>query len=153
MSNVRPHSMRHLIATALLGIATLASATPGPFTGRWSIDLRSPDERAAKKECGGADFELTQEGDRVSGSHSFATVGCGRINDGGPESVKGVVVNGVAVLVVTSSRNGAMVLGTATLKDGNLHWRTREEVRPSDQEGDSPLILESAVLVREKAPR
>ncbi len=146
--------MRHLIAaTAALGATALALAAPGPFTGRWGIDLRTTTERANNNECGHAEFDLVQEGDRISGSHSFGTVGCGRINEGGPESVKGVVVNDVAVLVVTSSRNGAMVLGTATLRNGRLDWRYREEVRPSDQEGDSPLILKSAVLAREPVPR
>jgi hypothetical protein len=145
--------MRHVIAAALLTIAAAVHAAPAPFTGHWSIDLRSAEDRSNNKECGVADFELTQDGDRISGSHSMATVGCGRINEGGPETVKGVVVNGVAILVVTSSRNGAVVLGTATLTGGKLHWHYREEVRPSEEEGDSPLILDSAVLVRERASR
>jgi hypothetical protein len=145
--------MRHVIAVALFAIAAAVHAGPTPFTGRWSIDLRNAEDRAKNKECGIAAFELTQDGDRVSGSHSMATVGCGRINEGGPETVKGVVVNGVAILVVTSSRNGAVVLGTATLGNGKLHWHYREEIRPSEQEGDSPLILDSAVLARDKASR
>jgi len=145
--------MRHIIAVALLAITAVVDAAPAPFTGHWSIDFRNAEERAKHKECGIADFELTQDGDRVSGSHSMATVGCGRINEGGPETVKGVVVNGVAILVVTSSRNGAIVLGTATLRNGKLHWHYREEIRPSEQEGDSPLILDSASLAREKASR
>lgn len=62
------HYMRHLIATALFGFATLATAAPGSFTGGWSIDLRTADERASKQECGAANFELTQEGERISGN-------------------------------------------------------------------------------------
>ena len=145
--------MRYIIAAALLGVAVVATATPVQFTGHWSIDLRSAEARARNAECGSAEFELSQQGDRISGSHSFATVDCGRVNEGGPDSVRGVVVNGEAVLVVTSARNGAVVLGTAKLRNGKLYWHYREEVRPSDVEGDSPLILESAVLVQNKAAR
>jgi hypothetical protein len=70
------------------------------------------------------------------------------MNEGGRETVKGVVVNGTAVLVVTSSRNGAVVMGTASLRDSKLHWQMLEEVRAGEPEGDSPLILGERVLAR-----
>jgi hypothetical protein len=50
--------------------------------------------------------------------------------------------------VVTSGRNGAVVMGTATLQGGALHWQTLEEIRAGEPEGDSPLILGEGVLTR-----
>ncbi len=43
----------------------------------------------------------------------MATVDCGRLNEGGEGTVTGVVTGNTAVLVVTSGRNGAIMLGTA----------------------------------------
>jgi hypothetical protein len=60
------------------------------------------------------------------------------------------VVNGVAVLVVTSGRNGAAVMGIAHLKNGALHWKTLEDIRAGEPEGDSPLILNYGILTRAK---
>ena len=78
----------------------------------------------------------------------MATVGCGRVNEGGDGTVKGIVINDTAVLVVTSGRNDAVVMGTATLREGALHWQTLEEIRAGEPEGDSPLILGKGVLTR-----
>ena len=90
---------------------------------------------------------LKQTGETIVGEHTFATVGSGRLNEGGGPSVQGVVVGTTAVLAVTSGRNGAMVLGTATRQGKRLHWRTVSEIRPSDAEGDSPLILGKGTLI------
>lgn len=61
----------------------------------------------------------------------------------------GVVVGDTAVLVVTSGRNGAIVLGKAKLVDGVLAWQTMEVVRRGEPEGDSDLILGSGLLTRQ----
>lgn len=76
----------------------------------------------------------------------MVTGGCGRQNEGG--DVKGVVVNQTAVLVVTSGRNGAIVLGTATIRDGALYWETLEQISEGEPETDSPLILGKGTLTR-----
>ena len=76
----------------------------------------------------------------------MATVGCGRVNEGGP--VKGVIIGRTAVLVVTSGRNGAIAMGIATLSKGMLKWRQIDEIQPGTNEGDSPLILGSGKLNR-----
>lgn len=83
------------------------------FSGIWEIDLRTPAERTNKVECGVATFELHQSGKKISGSHSFATPNCGRMNDGGEGTVKGYVMGPSAFLVVTSARNGVIVMGRA----------------------------------------
>lgn len=121
------------------------AATPD-FAGHWSIDIRTPQERKQHLECGNAQFSLKQVGDRIIGSHSFATVGCGRLNEGDENSVHGFVVGNTAVLVVKSERNSAMVLGKATRRANQLDWSIVEEISPGEPEGDSPLILAKGTL-------
>ena len=70
--------------------------------------------------------------------------------EGGDKTVKGIVISETAVLVVTSGRNDAVVMGTATLQGGALHWQALEEIRAGEPEGDSPLILEKGVLTRKR---
>ena len=142
--------LRSFVVTAATTCSVCAVAAPPDFSGRWAIDLRTPVERKSGVECGSAEFELKQQGTRIVGSHSMYPSGCGRMNEGGKETVKGVVVNGTAVLVVTSGRNGAIVMGTASLHESKLHWQTLEEVRAGEPEGDSPLILGTGVLSRAK---
>jgi hypothetical protein len=128
-------------------VPSIARRMPTPFTGTWSIDLRTPAEKKEKFECGTATFKLAQTGTRVVGDHSFATARCGRVNEGGEETVKGVVVGGTAVLVVTSGRNGGIVLGSATIRAGALHWQVTEQIKPG--EPDDGLILYKGVLQKE----
>jgi hypothetical protein len=135
------------IALALGLLSYVGSSVAGePFTGTWTIDLRTPAERERSAECGTAEFVLTQAGDAISGTHSMAVAGCGRINEGGP--VRGVVVGKTAVLVVTSGRNGAIAMGTVKLSKGKLQWHQVEEIKAGSPEGDSPLILGSGSLAR-----
>ncbi|CAN7767177.1 hypothetical protein LJR084_007427 [Variovorax sp. LjRoot84] len=133
------------LALGLLGHVGFSVAAE-PFTGTWTIDLRTPAERQRSVECGTAEFVLTQTGDAISGTHSMAVAGCGRLNEGGP--VRGVAVGKTAVLVVTSGRNGAIALGTAKLSKGKLQWRQVEEIKAGSPEGDSPLILGNGWLAR-----
>ncbi len=144
------HSMIHgtlpaALTLSLLGYASCAVAGEA-FTGIWTIDLRTQSERQSGAECGTANFVLTQTGDAINGSQSMATVSCGRLNEGSP--VRGVVVGSTAVLIVTSGRHGAIVMGTAKLSKGKLQWRQVDEIRPGDSEADSPLILAHGSLMR-----
>ena len=111
------------------------------FTGEWELDLRSGQEQKNNVECGRAYFYIEQKGEKITGNHVFATSGCGQLNEGFEGSVKGVVIGQTAVLVVTSGRNGAIVMGKAKRKDNKLYWETEEEIRPGEEEGDSPLIV------------
>lgn len=144
-------------ATALIllllangGMAISACAAEVDFTGNWSIDLRSKAQRNRGIECGRASFSLSQVGNKISGDHAFSTPGCGRLNEGTEGAVKGVVIGSTAVLVVTSGRNGAVVMGIAKRNGNLLHWNTEEEIRPGEPEGDSSLILGKGVLAFEK---
>lgn len=71
------------------------------------------------------------------------------MNEGGQGSVKGVVAGRIAVLTVTSARNGQIVLGSAEIRAGALHWQVSEVVKAGEPEGDSGLILQRGVLRRE----
>jgi hypothetical protein len=133
---------------ALLLVA--GNSIAADFSGKWSIDLRTPAQRERKAECGFAEFTLVQTKDQVEGSHSFYTTDCGRINEGGPGTVKGFVADGRAILVVTSGRNSEMALGVATLEGEYLRWQVKRELRPGEPEGDSGLILAKGQLLRVK---
>jgi hypothetical protein len=138
-----------LLAAGVLAGADASAAEPS-FTGVWSIDLRTPEQRAQHAECGEASFALKQTDKQVTGSHSMATVGCGRANEGGEGTVRGMVTGRRAVLVVTSSRSGAIVKGTATLRQDALYWETEEEIKAAEPAGDSALILGRGLLRRVK---
>jgi hypothetical protein len=145
--------MRPTVYLALFTLALLSGvgiAEDFPFSGIWTIDLRSVEERKLNIECGVATFELVQSGTKITGNHSMATSRCGRINEGGQGTVKGVVVGSTAVLVVISGRNGAIVLGSAKLSRGALQWQITEEVKPGEPEGEPPLILAKGTLLRLK---
>lgn len=122
------------------------------FSGVWTRDLRTKAEVKNKAECGNALFQLKQTGDQIRGSHAFATVGCGRLNEGGEGTVRGVVVGDVAVLTVVSGRNGAVAIGKARRKGNVLYWQYLDEVKPGEPEGDSPLILDTTTLRLEQTP-
>lgn len=124
----------------VLWVSALFAGMPD-FSGKWTVDLRNTEDKRRGFACGEATFDLQQTGDRILGSHSFYPLDCGQINEGGEETVKGTVVGNVAVLVVTSGRNGAIVLGRARLEAGQLRWEMLEDVRPGEPSGDSPLIL------------
>ena len=135
------------LSATLTLLTTCAVAAGADFSGTWSMDLRTTEQKAANAECGMASFVLKQTGARITGSHTFATAGCGRLNEGGEGTVKGRVVGTVAHLVVTSGRNGAVVKGVATLRNDALYWETKEEVSAGVQ-GDSPLILDKGLLTK-----
>jgi hypothetical protein len=123
-----------------------AVAAEQPFTGEWKIDLRTLAEKKSNAECGTASFKLRQTGEKITGEHSMATVGCGRLNEGGEGTVDGVARGNTAVLTVTSARNGQVVRGRATREASGLRWQVLEELKPGKPTGDSGLILQQGLL-------
>lgn len=134
-----------LLLTALPGLPALGGPEPS-FTGHWYLDLRTAEQREAKAECGSTGFDLVQQGSAITGTHYFATVDCGRVNEGG--EVKGVAAGPEAILHVTSGRNGAVTRGTATLRGGRLEWQAEDALEAAVPEGDASLILGEGVLER-----
>jgi hypothetical protein len=150
-SNVRLQMRTFLRATVLCGaVATSSCALAGApaFTGEWQIDLRSPAQKRAHVDCGAAGFKLEQSGDKVTGTHWMVTPGCGRENEGGDETVSGVVRDGAATLTVTSGRNGEVVRGRAKREGSSLRWQVLEQLKPGEPAGDSGLILHQGLLRR-----
>ena len=138
-----------LLLFLVLWIPSAAISGDAAFRGTWTIDIRPKSDRNA--DCGHAYFTLLRKGNRICGDHVFYTPGCGRLNEGFPGSVRGVVVGSTAVLVVTSGRNGAIVMGQLTRKGNTVHWVTLEEIKGGDPEGDSPLMLGEGVLKKNKS--
>jgi hypothetical protein len=135
-------------AASILALSTpLAQAAPS-FSGSWSVDLRSAEEKKNNVDCGAATFNLVQSKNEIIGDHTFSTPGCGRLNEGGEGTVKGKVKGGVATLTVTSGRNGAVFVGTATLQGNTMAWAVSKQLRSGEPEGDSPLVLQKGVLIR-----
>jgi hypothetical protein len=126
---------------------SLAEAAPN-FTGSWSADLRSTEERKNNVGCGYAIFDLTQSNNEIIGNHTFSTPGCGRLNEGGEGTVKGKVKGTVANLTVSSGRNGAVFVGTATMQGNTIRWAVSKQIRSGEPEDDSPLVLQKGVLIR-----
>jgi hypothetical protein len=139
-----------LLSVLSSAIPSVAYAESTKFNGTWTLDLRSTEEKRKGMECGLATFSLKQNRNKVSGTHSFSTPNCGRMNEGGENSVKGIVIRQTAVLVVTSGRNGEIVMGTAQLHKNRLFWKTEEILRHAEPEGDSPLMLNAGVLSQKK---
>lgn len=141
--------MKKLNLLALgFAVSALGSAYAGPFDGTWTIDLRSPVEKKSSADCGLAVFVLKQSGREITGNHQMATVGCGRLNEGGDDTVRGTARGNSAELTVTSGRNGEVVRGRATRVGNSLRWNVTEQLKPGDPEGDSGLILHHGTLER-----
>ena len=136
------------LASVITLFAPIAQAANADFSGVWSVDTKTTEQRARKAECGEASFALKQVGITITGSHAMATADCGRLNEGGENTVKGYVTGKQAKLTITSGRNGAVVKGVASMKGDKLHWRTIKEVKAGDPANDSPLILHRGVLTR-----
>ncbi|WP_165681354.1 hypothetical protein [Metapseudomonas otitidis] len=142
----QPRLARLLAALLLQATPALCLAEPTFFTGSWYLDLRTPEQQAAQAECGGAGFDLTQQGNTVHGTHYLATVNCGKLNDGG--EVRGTVTGSEAVLFVTSGRTGEVVKGKATLQGDTLRWQVLETVKAGEPEWEAGLVLREGALGR-----
>jgi hypothetical protein len=137
-----------LLFLIYVSLPTVAFAKDKNFTGTWFIDLRSKVERKQHTDCGMATFTLIQTGEKITGSHEFSTAGCGRLNEGGDNTVKGIAVGSIAILTVISGRNGAIVIGKAIRKHNLLYWQILEEIKSGEPKGDSPLILSKGILAK-----
>ena len=112
-----------MLASALsaLLVGMPAHAAKPDFNGAWSVkwcDKANPD-----RDCGGFSLYLVQEGDRLCGEHQVATVGLGRLDEGQPGTVLGIVSGNKATVVIDATRSGAKYLATAERSGNRLQWR------------------------------
>jgi hypothetical protein len=114
------------------------------FEGVWST--KWCDASAPQRECGVFEIVLVRERERLCGTHSAATLGLSRIDEGDPASVIGAEEADTASLVLTSSRNGAKYLGTASMRRGQLHWRLHGMIAPGSD--DEPTIVPYEKILR-----
>jgi len=135
-----------LILTAINSAAIDKSTRITDFSGQWHLDLC---DKSVSDQCGGFTVYLVQSGNTICGDHFFATPGLGRINEGAPHSVTGLVRGNTADIIITSGRNGAELKVRAVVRDNLLNWEIVEEVKPG-LEGGSPLVLDKGKLRREK---
>lgn len=116
------------------------------FSGQWHLAIC---DTSISKVCGGFTVYLIQTESKICGDHFFATPGGGRLNEGAPRSIIGSVSeNGIANIVITSGRNGAVFRVRATENDDTLNWTVTEELKRGP-EGDSALVLDQGDLKRE----
>jgi len=131
-----------LVVSVDVRAGSAPTPTPTPiFNGTWEYR-----KCFSKKEfdCESYYFELRQVGDQICGQHSGSTRQLSQLNEGGP--VRGIVVEKVAVLTVTSGRNNQIVIGKATLRGADLVWQQSTTVR--EGEGDIGLIFGGGILKR-----
>lgn len=135
---------------AMCGDANSAQAAQSPFEGVWSA--KWCDANAPQRECGAFEIVLVRERERLCGTHSAATLGLSRIDEGDAASVIGVETGAksdAASLVLTSRRNGAKYLATATLRGDRLQWRMHGMIAPGLS--DEPTIVPYEMSLRRDA--
>lgn len=139
---------------ATCGDTNSAQAAQSPFEGVWSA--KWCDANAPQRECGAFEIVLVRERERLCGTHSAATLGLSRIDEGDAASVIGVETGAeisagsdAASLVLTSRRNGAKYLATATLRGDRLHWRMHGMIAPGLS--DEPTIVPYEMNLRRDA--
>ncbi len=136
-----------MVLSALFFAPHSAHAADSRFEGVWSA--KWCDAQTPERECGAFEIVLVRERGRLCGTHSAATLGLSRIDEGAAASVIGAEASAksdTASLVLTSSRNGARYLATATLRDDRLQWRMHGMIAPGSE--DEPTIVPDDMTLR-----
>jgi hypothetical protein len=122
-----------------------AEATHADFSGSWRVDWCDKDRPQA--ECGAFIVHLVQKGDRLCGTHTGATAGLSRMDEGGPRSILGQVVGRTAVLTIRSGRSEGIYLVSARQRSSAIDWQRQETVQAGN--GDIDVIADQAQLTRQ----
>jgi hypothetical protein len=133
-----------VIVFASFGAPMSVRAAESRFEGVWST--KWCDASAPQRDCGVFEIVLVRERGRLCGTHSAATLGLSRIDEGDAASVIGVETGDTASLVFTSGRNGAKYLATAALRRGQLQWRLHGMIAPGHD--DEPTIVPYETILR-----
>ena len=141
--------MSRLIAFLLLFFTfpVLARANTGRFAGAWSVDWCPSDKNP--DYCGGFNLYLAQRGDHVYGTHTAATPGLGRLDEGDECSVDGIAKGNTALLTITSGRDGSVFRARATRIGPRLKW---EMLELKEGSGNDAVIAEDEMLEVKEAP-
>ena len=141
----RAVSSRSMGVALLLGLGHLApasAAAQADFSGSWTVDWC--DKSRPVTECGGFTVHLLQKGDRVCGTHSAASPGLSRMDEGAARSIVGRVVGRTAVLNIQSARTEGIYLVSARKRTATIDWHRAETVNPAN--GDADLIANQALM-------
>lgn len=139
---------RILGAALLLGLGHLApaAAAQADFSGTWSVDWC--DKSRPSTGCGGFTVHLLQKGDRICGTHSAASPGLSRMDEGADRSIVGQVVGRTAVMTIQSGRSEGIYLVSARKRSATIDWRRTETVKLAN--GDTDLIANQALMHKTK---
>ena len=139
-------------AGALAGVAmwlgmldpAQGAAARSDFSGSWRVSWC--DKARPQVECGAFTVHLAQKGDRICGTHTGASIGLSRMDEGGPRSIVGQVVGRTAVLAIRSGRSDAIFLVSARERANAIDWHRQETVQSGN--GDTDVIADQALLQR-----
>jgi hypothetical protein len=118
--------MRFLFIAALLLLPLPpAFADDQDFSGAWVAWICPPGVQRDSGKCSNFVLELHQKGNKVCGAHVFSTAGAERIDEGAAPSITGDIADGVARVIVISSRTGRLVRVPVEMKkiNGALQWQ------------------------------
>lgn len=146
-----PNQYAWMLAAALSALAVGMPISPAyaakpDFNGAWSVkwcDKANPD-----RDCGGFSLYLVQDGDRLCGEHQVATMGLGRLEEGQPGTVLGIVSGNKATVVIDATRSGAKYLATAERSGNRLQWRLVGMVK-SGEYPEPTIIPQRQALTRD----
>lgn len=152
MLNIRRRAVVLLVALMLVSVSSQASAPAPPpaasLEGVWST--KWCDKARPGGECGGFTAFLVQDGDRICGRFAAARPCLTQVDEGNPRSIRGVVVEGAAIVAATSARNEGTYLVRLDRKGSDLCWHLLEQVGVLDN-GDIQLLALDELLAREDA--
>lgn len=99
------------------------------FSGSWTAWICPPGVASGPEKCSSFVLAMYQKGDRLCGSHLFATVGAHQIDEGGLPSLSGTVSGTSAAIQVESVRDATPIRVKAelTLDQGRLRWHRLED--------------------------
>ena len=122
-----------------------AQSREASFEGVWST--KWCDKARPGSECGGFTAYLVQDGDRICGRFAGARPGLSQVDEGEPRSIRGVVVEGAAIVAATSARNDGTYLVRLDRRGSSLRWHLLEQVGAAGN-GDIQLLALDELLAR-----
>lgn len=112
---------------------SLSDSSKG-FGGAWKAKFCDKGNPSAV--CGSLNLYLYQNGYRLCGRHSAATIGLNQVDEGQPRSIVGAVIGATAIVTLASGRNDGIYLAKLQRDGPRMEWEILEDVRePLSKEG------------------